>query len=232
MPSIDEDEEDVECLQYKVILLGDGSAGKTCIATRFAQGTFNQQYKQTIGLDFFIKRIHLPGNKEVAIQLWDIGGQSIGSKMVSKYIHGAHAVMLVYDITNYDSFQNLDDWYRLVRRTFRDSDKMPYITLVGNKCDLSHVRAVRMDLAHRFADENGMCSYFMSAKSGDQVHACFNHVAATLSGVKLSRADIDEARNVVTAQIVKHQQHDPNVNKGKVPDYLGRGKKAGGCLIQ
>jgi hypothetical protein len=52
------------------------------------------------------------------VQVWDIGGQSIGSKMISNYIFGAQVVLLVYDITDYQSFQNLEDWYRLVRRTF------------------------------------------------------------------------------------------------------------------
>eukprot|EP00903_Cladosiphon_okamuranus_P020002 g18373.t2 len=85
-------EEEPERLQYKVILLGDGTVGKTSIATRFAQDDFSQTYKQTIGLDFFVKRITLPGDVQVALQIWDIGGQSIGSKMMSKYIFGAHVI--------------------------------------------------------------------------------------------------------------------------------------------
>lgn len=68
----------------------------------------------------------------MTLQIWDIGGQSIGGKMLKNYIFGAQAVLLVYDITNYESFQNLEDWYRLVRRTF-DDDRMPYVGLVGNK---------------------------------------------------------------------------------------------------
>ena len=58
---------------------------------------------------------------QVALQIWDIGGQTIGGKMIGNYIYGAHAVLLCYDITNYQSFQNLEDWYRLVRRTFATS---------------------------------------------------------------------------------------------------------------
>jgi Ras-related protein Rab-28 len=71
----------------------------------------------------------------VALQLWDIGGQSIGSNMIQTYIHGAHAIVMVYDITNYDSFQNLEDWYRLVTKTF-SKDTVPYVALVGNKSKL------------------------------------------------------------------------------------------------
>merc|ERR1719353_1278803 len=102
----DEDSDDEpEQLQYKVILLGDGATGKTSIAMRFTDDHFAMQYKQTIGLDFFIKRLVLPGDVNVALQIWDIGGQTIGGKMIGNYIYGAHAVLLCYDITNYQSFQ-------------------------------------------------------------------------------------------------------------------------------
>ena len=60
------------------------------------------------------------------MQIWDIGGQTIGGKMIGNYIYGAQAVIIVYDITNYQSFQNLEDWYRLVRRTF-EKDQMPCV---------------------------------------------------------------------------------------------------------
>ena len=121
------DEEKVDQRQFKVILLGDGAVGKTSIATRFSHDEFTQSYKQTIGLDFFIKHLILPGaaspetapffprsfsagDVHVAMQMWDIGGQSISSKMLHNYIFGAHAILLCYDITNYESFANLEDW--------------------------------------------------------------------------------------------------------------------------
>ncbi len=95
----------------------------------------------------------------MALQIWDIGGQTIGGKMIGNYIYGAHAVILCYDITNYQSFQNLEDWYRLVRRTFADGSRpLPYVTLIGNKTDLNHMRAVKMDKHNQFAEENEMCA--------------------------------------------------------------------------
>lgn len=96
-------DEEPQSVQYKVILLGDGAVGKTSIAMQFAQNHFAQSYKQTIGVDFFIKRITLPNGPSVALQIWDIGGQSIGGKMIGNYIYGANAVLLCYDITNYQS---------------------------------------------------------------------------------------------------------------------------------
>ena len=92
----DSSDEEPEQLQCKLILLGEGAVGKTSIALRFTEDHFATQYKQTIGLDFFMKRIVLPGDIHIAMQVWDIGGQSIGSKMLGNYIYGAQVVLLCY----------------------------------------------------------------------------------------------------------------------------------------
>lgn len=192
-----ENHTDAQQRQYKVVLLGDGAVGKTSIAARFANDTFTQKYKQTIGLDFFVKHLILPGDTQVAMQLWDIGGQSIGSKMLQNYICGAKAILLCYDITNHDSFANLGDWYKLVRHAFRDVS-MPFVGLVANKCDLSHLRAVKSDLHNRFADENVLYSFMMSAKSGDQVTSCFVRVAMVLANTSFSKRELDAAAHTVS----------------------------------
>ena len=87
--SAEDSDDEPEQLQYKVILLGDGAVGKTSIAMRFTEDHFAKAYKQTIGVDFFIKRLVLPGEVHVALQIWDIGGQTIGGKMIGNYIYGA-----------------------------------------------------------------------------------------------------------------------------------------------
>mmetsp|Transcript_36907 Transcript_36907/g.97640 ORF Transcript_36907/g.97640 Transcript_36907/m.97640 type:complete len:227 (+) Transcript_36907:13-693(+) len=202
-------DDESELLQYKVVLLGNGATGKTSIASRFTDDSFNQQYKQTIGLDFFMKRLVLPGEVGVTLQIWDIGGQTIGGKMIGNYVYGAQAVILCYDITHYQSFQELEDWYNLVVRTFKGQG-MPRVTLVGNKTDLAHLRAVRVDDHNRFADENELFSCFMSAKTGDNVSQCFHRVAADLAGVVLTKPEIEVASKVVRAEIVNHPQHDPD----------------------
>jgi len=129
--------------------------------------------------------------------------------MISNYIYGAQAVLLCYDITNYQSFQNLEDWHNLVARTFR-GQTMPRITLVGNKTDLAHMRAVKVEKHNQFADENEMFSCFMSAKTGDNVLQCFHRIAADLAGVVLTKPEIEVTSKVVRAEIVNHPQHDPD----------------------
>ncbi|XP_074922691.1 ras-related protein Rab-28 isoform X4 [Chelonoidis abingdonii] len=179
-------EEESPDRQLKLVVLGDGTSGKTSLATRFAQEAFGKQYKQTVGLDFFLKRITLPGNLNVTLQVWDIGGQTIGGKMLDKYIYGAQGyiesweqeqqkqildvslgygilnwmeqwerrtkesitekrmkgVLLVYDITNYQSFENLEDWYNMVKKANEESEIQPLVALVGNKIPLKNAMKV------------------------------------------------------------------------------------------
>ncbi|KAG2781289.1 hypothetical protein JG687_00005728 [Phytophthora cactorum] len=213
-------------LQYKVIILGDGAVGKTSIAMRHTEDNFSTTYKQTIGLDFFLKRMALPGDTQVTLQIWDIGGQSIGGKMLKNYIYGAQGVLLVYDITNYESFQNLEDWYRLVRRTF-DDDRMPYVALVGNKTDLNHIRAVKVAKHKQFTEENDLKSFFVSAKTGDQVNTTFRQVAADLAGISLTKTELEVEAPVLKAQIVNHEQNDSEI---KTPDI--RSAQNSKCIIQ
>ncbi|XP_019335285.1 ras-related protein Rab-28 isoform X2 [Alligator mississippiensis] len=201
----DSEEESPE-RQLKLVLLGDGTSGKTSLATRFAQEAFGKQYKQTVGLDFFLKRITLPGNVNVTLQLWDIGGQTIGGKMLDKYIYGAQGILLVYDITNYQSFENLEDWYNVVKKVNEESETQPLVALVGNKIDLEHMRTVKADKHQRFCQENGFSSHFVSAKTGDSVFLCFQRIAAEILGIKLNKAEMEQSQHVVRAEIVKYPE--------------------------
>lgn len=201
-------EEESQERQLKFVVIGDGASGKTSLATRFAQEAFGKQYKQTIGLDFFLKRITLPGNLNVTLQVWDIGGQTLGGKMLDKYVYGAHGVLLVYDITNYQSFENLEDWFATVKKANEESPVQPLVCLVGNKIDLEHMRTVKSDKHQRFCQENGLVSHFVSAKTGDSVFLCFQRVAAEILGVKLNKAEMEQSQRVVKADIVNYSQ-DP-----------------------
>ena len=87
MKSQDSSDDEPEHFQYKIVVVGDGTVGKTSLIMRFCQDYFAKSYKQTIGVDFFTKKITLPNNTLVTLQIWDIGGQSIFSKMVSTYIY-------------------------------------------------------------------------------------------------------------------------------------------------
>ncbi|KAI8810362.1 P-loop containing nucleoside triphosphate hydrolase protein [Cladochytrium replicatum] len=104
--------------RIKVVILGDGASGKTAIIRRLVLGSFEAEYNQTVGLDFYQKRVLLPGERTALLHLWDIGGHAIESKMAANYLYAADVVLLVYDISHYGSFKNLEDWLQLVRKCF------------------------------------------------------------------------------------------------------------------
>ncbi|KAF0686946.1 Aste57867_21294 [Aphanomyces stellatus] len=174
----------------KLILLGNGSVGKSSIIARFVDDGFARQYKQTIGLDFFEKKIHLPHEKRVVLQVWDIGGQNINSKMLDKYIFGADIVFLCYDVTDPKSFADLDDWLDLARKPTPpppDSNKKQYLYAVGNKIDLVGLRAVSEDAHHAFVATHKLAGGFLlSAHSGDNVLRTVHQIAGRAVGVDLS----------------------------------------------
>lgn len=209
-------DEEPEFLQYKVVILGDGTVGKTSLCMSLNEAQFQPKYKQTIGLDFFVKRVELPGNIHVALQIWDIGGQSIGSKMLSTYIYGAKAVVFIYDITNYQSFVNIEEWLQVVKATYTGTE-LPYLALIGNKTDLFHMQAVKLDKHNNFAEQNAMYSYLVSAKTGDQVFTAFYRIAADLSGVVLSSSDIESSQKVIKAEIISYANEE-KVAVVKVPE--------------
>jgi len=164
------------------------------------------------------------------MQLWDIGGQSIGSRSVKQYIAGAHAVLLCYDITNYESFANLEDWFRLVLDAF-EGQTMPACALIANKTDLKHMAQVRLDKHMQFLEENHMMSFQISAKSGDQIQLTFFKMAAYLLGIPdaMPSTLVHTQSSVLPATIIDTQRHDENVNDGKVPNYT---KRKQGCILQ
>ena len=222
-----------EFLQYKVVILGDGTVGKTSLCMCLNEAQFQPKYKQTIGLDFFVKRIELPNNIHVALQIWDIGGQSIGSKMLSTYIYGAKAVVFIYDITNYQSFVNIEEWLQVVKSTYAGSE-LPYLALIGNKTDLFHMQAVKLDKHNSFAELHSMYSYLVSAKTGDQVFTAFFRIAADLSGVVLSSSDIESSQKIIKAEIVAYTNEEkPVVQKTNVtpPKEQVVPKKKSRCTI-
>ncbi|XP_022101564.1 ras-related protein Rab-28-like [Acanthaster planci] len=194
--------------QLKIVILGDGASGKTSLATRYSQDQFGKQYQQTVGLDFFLKRIVLGEDTHVTLQVWDIGGQTLGGKMLDNYIYGAKGVLLVYDITNYSSFENIEDWYAKVKEVFKDQERFPHIALVANKMDLEHMRAVKADKHQRMVQDHGLSSHFVSSKTGDTVDLCFQKIAADILGVKLTRAEMEQANRVVKAEVVNYN-NDP-----------------------
>ncbi|ETO18012.1 rab family small GTPase [Reticulomyxa filosa] len=232
------DEETGKVRQYKIILLGDGAVGKTSICEQFVNEHFATSYKQTIGCEFYVKRIQLQSSTneslpvdaitqffsfflkeiknicnteptlffwaKIALQVWDIGGQSIGSKMLSKYIHGSDGILLIYDVTAFMTFENIQDWLTIVKTTLGNHGKAK-IGLVGNKHDMSNDSTVKLSKQEDLCSREKLLSYHVSAKTNDGIDSLFYHFTAQIAGVSISKQEIQKRTKVVKAQVIHHE---------------------------
>uniref|UniRef100_A0AAR2JME2 RAB41, member RAS oncogene family n=1 Tax=Pygocentrus nattereri TaxID=42514 RepID=A0AAR2JME2_PYGNA len=165
--------------KFKLVFLGEQSVGKTSLITRFMYDSFDNTYQATIGIDFLSKTMYLE-DRTVRLQLWDTAGQERFRSLIPSYIRDSTIAVVVYDITNLNSFQQTSKWIDDVR-TERGSDVI--IMLVGNKTDLADKRQVSVEAAERKARELNVMYIETSAKAGYNVKQLFRRVAAALPGM-------------------------------------------------
>ena len=154
---------------FKVLLLGNSDVGKSSLLLRFVDSLWNDTFVPTIGVDFKVKTLEI-NNKKVKMQIWDTAGQERFRTVISTYFRGAHGILLLYDVTNKDSFKNLENWLTEIEKN--SSDKVLKI-LLGNKCDLSDDREISKEEGQAFAIRNGMEFMETSAKMNTNVSEAF-----------------------------------------------------------
>ncbi|CAH0384117.1 unnamed protein product [Bemisia tabaci] len=154
---------------FKLLLIGDSGVGKTCVLFRFSEDAFNSTFISTIGIDFKIRTIDMDG-KKIKLQIWDTAGQERFRTITTAYYRGAMGIMLVYDITNEKSFDNIKNWIRNIEENASaDVEKM----LLGNKCELEDRRAVSKERGEQLAIEYGIKFMEISAKNSINVEEAF-----------------------------------------------------------
>lgn len=160
----------------KLVILGDSCVGKSCLLRRFAEGVYNDSIQPTIVVDFLHRRINLDG-RAVDFQLWDTAGQEkFRSNMVS-YYRGAQGVLLVYDVTQQKSFDNLDGWLADIDK---HADRTCKRVLVGNKCDKVSERAIDFSQAQAWGAAKEIEVFETSAKEGINVDETFVMLARNI----------------------------------------------------
>jgi Ras-related protein Rab-6A len=157
------------------VFLGDQSVGKTSIITRFMYDKFDTTYQATIGIDFISKTMYLE-DRTVRLQLWDTAGQERFRSLIPSYIRDSSVAVVVYDVTNRQSFLNTARWMDEVR-TERGSDVI--IVLVGNKTDLVDKRQVSIEEGDSKAREFNVMFIETSAKAGFNIKVCSTVMLAT-----------------------------------------------------
>lgn len=167
---------------FKILVIGDSGVGKSCILLRFVDNSFVETYISTIGVDFRIRTVEMDG-KSIKLQIWDTAGQERFRTITSSYYHGAHGIIVVYDITDETSFNNVQQWFKEIDRY--GSLKVVKL-LIGNKSELEDKRTVSTEVASAFADAHDIEFMEISAKEDVNINKTF----LTLSQKIIERREI------------------------------------------
>ncbi len=156
---------------FKILTVGDGNVGKTTLLQRYVEGLFTEDQKMTIGVNFYLKRIQIK-EYDIALQLWDFGGQTRFRFLLKKYVKGAAGALLLYDLTNLATMDNVNRWVELVRM---HNSSLPII-LVGTKYDLVDPENNNDDNVSKLAltKFDLIASIKTSSKTGKNIEDVFN----------------------------------------------------------
>ena len=171
-------------LNCKLVVLGDSGVGKTSLIHRYVQNQFRADFKATIGADFNSKTIHV-ANQEVDLQIWDTAGDERFHSVGAAFYRGTDACILVYDVTQRESFNRLKAWEQdLFTKSGIDQQDFP-IVVFGNKADLEAQRQVSTEEGQQFGRQNDVPVFEVSAMSGQNLGVGFEKIVE----VFLARAE-------------------------------------------
>ncbi|CAG8519343.1 5585_t:CDS:2 [Paraglomus brasilianum] len=203
----------------KVVLIGDGGVGKTCLRNQLIHRRFTNNYKATIGADFITKEVRLDNGRKVMLQIWDTAGQERFASLGVAFYRGADACVLVYDVNNYLTFEHLDRWRTEFLRQASPNDPLEFpLIVIGNKIDLSS-RVVSRRQARAFADTYSgktmkIKCFEASAKEGINVEAAFEHIARMVTPEVIDMNMMGEEECVVLKSSLE-LQNDKSERKGQ-----------------
>ncbi|KAI3874566.1 hypothetical protein MKX03_028575 [Papaver bracteatum] len=163
--------------RVKLVLLGESGVGKSCIVLRFVRGQFDTTSKVTVGASFLSQTMVLQDATTVKFEIWDTAGQERYAALAPLYYRGAAVAVIVYDITNPESFSKACFW---VKELQKHGSPNIIMVLVGNKADLHENREVSIQDAIDYAEKNGMFFIETSSKTSDNIHELFEEIAKRL----------------------------------------------------
>eukprot|EP00250_Pteridium_aquilinum_P012717 c20895_g1_i1 orf=534-1181(-) len=197
----------------KLLLIGDSGVGKSCLLLRFSDDSFTTSFITTIGIDFKIRTVDLDG-KRVKLQIWDTAGQERFRTITTAYYRGAMGILLVYDVTDETSFQNIRNWIKNIEQNAADNVNK---ILVGNKADMDGSRrAVATARGQALADEFGIRFFETSARTSLNVENVF---LTTARDILLRQADT----------CTKPEPPSINIHKDDATDGLSQNARTSTC---
>ena len=153
----------------KIVLLGDSGVGKTSIINYFMSGKTSESLKPTVGAAFVTKNIVVDGHG-LELRIWDTAGQEVYRGLAPMYYRSAQIAIIVYDVTNNQSYESVDYWVQELKKNLKGS---PVIMICGNKSDLYEDRVIHDTTAREFANQNGALYSEASAVSGIGINQLF-----------------------------------------------------------
>lgn len=192
---------------FKLLLIGDSGVGKTCLLFRFSDDAFNTTFISTIGIDFKIKTVEVDG-KKIKLQIWDTAGQERFHTITTSYYRGAMGILLVYDITQEKTFDNIAKWLRNIDEHASEGVER---LILANKCDLEDKRMVSKERGETIARDQNVRFYETSAKENVSVEEAFMKLTEDI--LKKHEAG---AVNEATKGVILPQNNN-NTKKSVVP---------------
>ncbi|ESN99507.1 hypothetical protein HELRODRAFT_84303 [Helobdella robusta] len=157
---------------FKLLIIGNSSVGKTSFLFRYCDNSFTSAFVSTVGIDFKVKTV-FRNDKRVKLQIWDTAGQERYRTITTAYYRGSMGFILMYDVTNEESFNAVQDWSTQIRTYSWDNAQ---VVLVGNKSDLEEQRVISKDAGQQLANQMGLEFYETSAKDNVNVKEVFDHL--------------------------------------------------------
>ncbi|XP_011176983.1 ras-related protein Rab-35 [Zeugodacus cucurbitae] len=190
---------------FKLLIIGDSGVGKSSLLIRFSDDTFAGTYITTIGVDFKIRTVVIDGLR-IKLQIWDTAGQERFRTITSTYYRGTHGVIIVYDVTNGESFANVRRWLDEIQNNCDVVNKV----LVGNKNDDPDRKVVITEDAQRFARQMDIELFETSAKDNINVEEMFLAITRQVLQHKLRNAQNEQQKDSIT---LKKQQKNKRKSK-------------------
>ncbi|XP_068100174.1 ras-related protein Rab-35-like [Hyperolius riggenbachi] len=191
---------------FKLLLIGDSGVGKSSLLLRFADNSFSGSYITTIGVDFKIRTLMLDGER-VKLQIWDTAGQERFRTITSTYYRNTHGVIVVYDVTNPESFVNVKRWLHEITQ---NCDSVCTV-LVGNKDDNAARKCVETADAKRFGEQMGVRLFETSAKENRNVEEMF--LSITRMALKMKKENQARLMPREVVSITKTKKKPPHVKR-------------------
>ncbi|KAJ6240658.1 small rab-related gtpase [Anaeramoeba flamelloides] len=195
--------------ELKFLIVGDSKCGKTNIFLRFTGDQFNKNMPSTLGVDVREKKEKLNNNKKVKFFVWDTYSQEHLRVNLNLYFRGAHGIILVYDVTRRETFDNLEDW---INKIYMYASSDVKIMLIGNKIDLEEKQYVTKEEGLEFARNHKMMFIQTSANTKEGIRQAFHKLARKIIP-SLSTSSLRTVENY-SINLTETDEEGKNYNRG------------------